>query len=67
MTEPSSLGTVDLMPMMFQRLDADRRRRRLQLLAERAEGKVARERAQVHRSRSEHVRELIAIRRRQAA
>jgi hypothetical protein len=50
-----------------QRLDPDRRRRRLQLLAALADAKTARERAQPARLRGARLRELIASRRRLAS
>ncbi|HEX8629854.1 MAG TPA: hypothetical protein VF755_16965 [Catenuloplanes sp.] len=50
-----------------QRLDPDRRRRRLQLLAALADAKSARERAHPERLRGARLRELIATRRRLAS
>jgi hypothetical protein len=47
-----------------QRLDPDRRRRRLELLAALADAKSARERSQPQRLRGARIRELIANRRR---
>jgi hypothetical protein len=47
-----------------QRLDPDRRRRRLELLAALADAKSAHERTQPRRSRGTRIRELIATRRR---
>jgi len=47
-----------------QRLDPERRRRRLQLLAALADAKAARERSQPRRLRGARIRELIANRRR---
>jgi hypothetical protein len=47
-----------------QRLDPDRRRRRLELLAALADAKSARERIQPQRLRGARIRELIATRRR---
>jgi hypothetical protein len=47
-----------------QRLDPDRRRRRLELLAALADAKLARERIQPQRLRGARLRELIATRRR---
>jgi hypothetical protein len=47
-----------------QRLDPDRRRRRLELLAALADAKSARERSQPQRLRGARLRELIAVRRR---
>ncbi|UQU65175.1 hypothetical protein COUCH_02150 [Couchioplanes caeruleus] len=49
-----------------QRLDPDRRRRRLELLAALADAKSARELSQPHRLRGARIRELIANRRRLA-
>jgi hypothetical protein len=49
-----------------QRLDPDRSRRRLQLLAELAEAKAARERERPRRAHSYRLRELINMRRRLA-
>jgi hypothetical protein len=50
-----------------KRLDPDRRRRRLQLLAALADAKTARERSQPERLRGARLRELIAHRRRRLA
>ncbi|GIG57778.1 hypothetical protein Lfu02_21500 [Longispora fulva] len=52
--------------MRLERLEPDRRRRRLQLLAELADVKALRDRMQPRRVRSERLRELIALRRRWA-
>jgi hypothetical protein len=52
------------MPHSPQRLDPDRRRRRLALLAALADAKSARERSQPLRLRGARIRELIAVRRR---
>jgi len=52
------------MPMNLQRLDPDRRRRRLEVLAELADAKALRDRVQPRRARVERLRELIASRRR---
>ncbi|HEU4421989.1 MAG TPA: hypothetical protein VFR67_05540 [Pilimelia sp.] len=46
------------------RLDPDRRRRRLQLLAQLADAKSVRDRVQPRRLRGDRLRELIASRRR---
>ncbi|MGY0235018.1 hypothetical protein [Longispora sp. K20-0274] len=54
------------MSMRLERLEPDRRRRRLQLLAELADVKALRDRMQPRRARSERLRELIALRRRWA-
>jgi len=55
------------MVWMLQRLDPERRRRRLQLLAELADAKAVRERVQPRRLRRDRLRELIATRRRLAS
>jgi hypothetical protein len=47
-----------------QRLDPDRRRRRLELLAALADAKSVRDRSQPSRQRGARLRELIAVRRR---
>lgn len=52
------------MALKLQRLDPDRRRRRLRLLAELADAKSLRERVQVRRVQADRLRELIATRRR---
>ncbi|WP_204038111.1 hypothetical protein [Micromonospora qiuiae] len=48
------------------RLDPDRSRRRLQLLAQLADARAVRERERPRRARTERLRELIATRRRLA-
>jgi len=50
----------------MQRLDPDRRRRRLQLLAQLADAKSVRDRLQLRRERTDRLRQLIAARRRLA-
>ncbi len=55
---------IRLMAPFPQRLDPDRRRRRLELLAALADAKSARERTQPQRLRGARIRELIATRRR---
>jgi hypothetical protein len=50
--------------MKLQRLDPDRRRRRLRLLAELADAKALRDRVQLRRVRADRLREIIASRRR---
>jgi hypothetical protein len=60
------IGIVGLMAWSLQRLDPDRRRRRLQLLAALADAKTARERPQPERLRGARLRELIDHRRRLA-
>jgi hypothetical protein len=54
------------MALKLQRLDADRRRRRLRVLAELAGAKVLRERVHTRRTKRERIQELIASRRRLA-
>jgi hypothetical protein len=54
------------MALKLQRLDPDRRRRRLRLLAERADAKALRDRVQPRRVQADRLRELIASRRRHA-
>ncbi|NJC82568.1 hypothetical protein [Planosporangium mesophilum] len=56
------------MALTLQRLDPDRRRRRLRLLAELADAKTLRDPAQPRRVRADRlrIRELIAARRRLA-
>ncbi|WP_173745418.1 hypothetical protein [Actinoplanes sp. TFC3] len=54
------------MALVPQRLDPERRRRRLELLAALADAKAARDLAQPHRLRGARLRELIANRRRLA-
>jgi hypothetical protein len=66
LTNVAALGNVGGMAPSPQRLDPDRRRRRLQLLAALADAKSARERAQPERLRGARLRELIANRRRLA-
>jgi hypothetical protein len=66
LTNASPLGNVGCMAPSPERLDPDRRRRRLQLLAALADAKSARERAQPERLRGARLRELIANRRRLA-
>ncbi len=67
LTAAPRLGTVGPMAKRLQRLDPDRRRRRLQLLAELADAKALRDRVQPRRARTEQLRELIAYRRRLSA
>jgi hypothetical protein len=55
------------MALTLQRLDPDRRRRRLQLLAELADAKSVRDRVRPQRVRHDRLRELIAVRRRLAS
>jgi hypothetical protein len=55
------------MAWTVQRLDPERSRRRMQLLAERAGARTVRERTQPRRLQGDRLRELIAIRRRLAS
>lgn len=52
-------------PMKLQRLDPERRRRRLQLLAQLSDAKAVRDRVQPRRAHLERLQDLIATRRRQ--
>jgi hypothetical protein len=54
------------MALRLQRLDPERRRRRLALLVELADAKAFRERLHPRRLRADRLRELIASRRRLA-
>jgi hypothetical protein len=54
------------MAQILQRLDPDRRRRRLRLLAELADAKAVRDRLTPRRVHVDRVRDLIATRRRSA-
>ena len=56
--------TLSNMALRLQRLDPERRRRRLTLLVERADAKALRERLDPRRLRADRLRELIANRRR---
>jgi hypothetical protein len=58
--------TLSNMALRLQRLDPDRRRRRLALLVELADAKALRERLHPRRLRADRLRELIATRRRLA-
>jgi hypothetical protein len=64
LTNVVALGNLGRMAPSPQRLDPDRRRRRLELLAALADAKSARERTQPERLRGARIRELIANRRR---
>jgi hypothetical protein len=64
LTDASAALTLGGMALNLQRLDPDRRRRRLQLLAELADAKAVRDRVQPRRMRADRLRELIASRRR---
>jgi hypothetical protein len=54
------------MVAMLQRLDPDRRRRRLRVLAELSGARGMRDRSQAGRVAVEHIRALVATRRRSA-
>jgi hypothetical protein len=54
------------MALRLQRLDPERQRRRLRLLAELADAKALRDRVAPRRLRADRLRELIASRRRLA-
>jgi hypothetical protein len=64
LTKVVMVGNLGCMAPSPQRLDPDRRRRRLELLAALADAKSARERTQPQRLRGARLRELIANRRR---
>ena len=66
MTNLAAVGNLGIMAPSPPRLDPDRRRRRLELLAALADAKAARESAQPVRLRGARIRELIATRRRLA-
>ena len=66
LTDTRPAITLGHMALKLQRLDPDRRRRRLALLAELADAKFLRERLHPRRLRADRLRELIASRRRQA-
>ena len=65
LTCDAAVGNLGFMASSTPRLDPDRRRRRLELLAALADAK-AREAAQPQRLRGARLRELIAVRRRLA-
>jgi hypothetical protein len=64
LTNRATVGSLRCMAPSPQRLDPDRRRRRLELLAALADAKSAREWTQPQRLRGARLRELIANRRR---
>jgi hypothetical protein len=66
LTAERDCGIVGDMGVKLQRLDADRRRRRLQLLAELADAKAVRVRVQPGRVPGYRIRGLIELRRRLA-
>jgi len=67
LTNRSSIGDAAAMAWKVQRLDPERSRRRMQLLAELAGAKSVRERSQPRRAQGDRLRELIATRRRLAS
>ncbi len=67
LTNCRTLGTLGVMAWTEQRLDPDRNRRRLQLLAELAGAKSVRKREHPRRAQVNRLRELIATRRRLAS
>jgi hypothetical protein len=58
--------TLSDMALKLQRLDPDRRRRRLALLAALSDAKTHRDRVQPRRVASQQLREMLAFRRRRA-
>ncbi|HEX7744735.1 MAG TPA: hypothetical protein VF462_05690 [Micromonosporaceae bacterium] len=66
MTKAPSMGTLGYMGWTVQRLDPERTRRRLQILAELAGARAVREREYPRRVRQDQLRQLIATRRRLA-
>jgi hypothetical protein len=65
LTDATAVGSLGCMASVSaHRIDPDRRRRRLELLAALADAKAARRRAQPERLRGARLRELIANRRR---
>jgi hypothetical protein len=64
LTNVARLGNLGYMATSPQRLDPERRRRRLELLAALADAKSAHERSYPQRLRGARIRELIATRRR---
>jgi hypothetical protein len=64
LTKVVALGSLGCMATSPRRLDPDRCRRRLELLAALADAKSARQRTQPERLRGARIRELIANRRR---
>jgi hypothetical protein len=64
---PLTYATLGGMAWTPQRLDPERRRRRLQLLAELADAKSVRDRVRPRRATGDRLRELIATRRRLAS
>lgn len=66
LTKTRSDGSLGCMAQMLQRLDPERRRRRLRVLAEIADAKAVRARVAPRQAYANQVRDLIAMRRRGA-
>jgi hypothetical protein len=66
LTDARIFVTLGLMALRLERLDPDRRRKRLAIIAELAGAKAVRERALPRRLQADKLRELIATRRRLA-
>ncbi len=66
LTRPRCFGTLCRMGQMLQRLDPDRRRRRLRVLAELADAKAVRDRLAPRQVYVAQIRDLVATRRRHA-
>jgi hypothetical protein len=66
LTSARCLVTLGDMALNLQRLDPERRRKRLAVLAELADAKALRDRVPPQRLRTDRLRELIATRRRLA-
>ena len=64
MTNASAGPTLGIMASRLQRLDPERRRKRLAVLAERSATLVQRERMDPHQTQAVRIRELIEVRRR---
>jgi hypothetical protein len=66
LTNDPAAVTLGNMALRLQRLDPERRRKRLELLAERTGAKTLREGLTPRRDQADRIRELIATRRRLA-
>jgi len=66
LTNAAPVGTLGYMGWTVQRLDPERTRRRLQILAKLAGARAVREREHPRRVRQDELRQLIATRRRLA-
>jgi hypothetical protein len=66
LTNDPAAVTLGNMALRLQRLDPERRRKRLELLAERTGAKTLREGVAPRRIQADRIRELIATRRRLA-